>query len=165
MWLPSHLMSTLMQLQSGDATLPLSPLGTKEEEREHQRCPRSSRVVNTSSSWWFWNSCCRPQGMSGYWCSGNWDKDLKLWGKRPKTKAGARERSHAHLWSACIGSGEHLWCMCPDFVLHFMKKQKDLLPFRYVHLNIYVRNTIITRIFFKINGMGRQREPAHLTGI
>ena len=106
-----------------------------------------------------------PKGCQGYWCSGNWDKDLKLWGKRPKTKAGARERSHAHLWSAYIGSGEHLWCMCPDFVLHFMKKQKDLLPFRYVHLNIYVRNTIITRIFFKINGMGRQREPAHLTGI
>ena len=73
-----------------------------------------------------------PEGCQGYWCSGNWDKDFRLWGKPPKTKAGAREMSHAHLWSACRGCGEHFWCTCPEFVLHFFKKQKDPLPFRYV---------------------------------
>jgi hypothetical protein len=110
-----------------------------------------------------------PKGCQGYWCSGNWDKDFRLWGKPPKTKAGAREMSHAHLWSACgwrwsgveITFGALVLILC----CISLKKQKDPLPYRYVHLNICGRNTIITGISFKINEMGRQREPAHLMGI
>ena len=107
-WLPSHLMSTLLQLQSRDATLPLSPLGTKEEEREHQRCPWSSGGSIPVPTDGCGIHVVDLEWCQGYWCSGNWDKDFRLWGKPPKTKAGAREMSHAHLWSACIGSGEHL---------------------------------------------------------
>ena len=54
-------------------------------------------------------------------------------GQPPKTKTGAQETSHTHLWSACMGSREHLWALgnsCPDFVLSFFLKQTNPTSFK-----------------------------------